>query len=117
MDIHWHIGDVISKLRRAKHWNQAKLAGAVGVNKATIVRAEDGDPKVARATYLRIAEKLGTTIAALEVEAAGLQEARNRGLGGLIEETQRATHSATAGRAFRARLSSAEEDPETDTHR
>jgi len=72
MDIDWHIGDVIAKLRKQRRMNQTVLADKVGVNKATIVRAEDGDPKVSRATYIKIAKVLGTQIAALEVEAARL---------------------------------------------
>lgn len=73
MDIDWHIGDVIFKLRRRRRMNQTALAEKVGVNKATIVRAEDGDPKVSRDTYIKIARTLGTNLAALEVEAARLE--------------------------------------------
>lgn len=73
MDIDWHIGDVIAKLRNKRRLNQTALALKVGVNKATIVRAEDGDPKVSRSTYMKIARVLGTDIASLEVEAARLE--------------------------------------------
>jgi DNA-binding XRE family transcriptional regulator len=72
MDIDWHIGDVIAKLRKRRRMNQTVLAGKVGVSKATIVRAEDGDPKVSRETYMNIARVLGIDLAALEVEAARL---------------------------------------------
>lgn len=72
MDIEWHIGDVIAKLRKQRRLNQTTFAHRVGVNKATIVRAEDGDPKVSRAIYLRIATALGIDLATLEVEAARL---------------------------------------------
>jgi transcriptional regulator with XRE-family HTH domain len=73
VDIDWHIGDVITKLRkRRRGMTQRVLADKVGVNKATIVRAEDGDPKVSRDTYIKIAKALGTDLAALEVEAARL---------------------------------------------
>lgn len=71
--IDWHIGDVIVKLRKRARMNQTVLAARVGVNKATIVRAEDGDGKVSRETYLKIAYVLKTDIAALEAEAARLQ--------------------------------------------
>jgi len=73
VDIDWHIGDVITKLRKRARMNQTTLAAKVGVNKATIVRAEDGDGKVSRATYLKIAQMLKTDLAALEHEAARLQ--------------------------------------------
>jgi len=73
MRIEWDIGDVIRKLRKRARMNQTVLAAKVGVNKATIVRAEAGDVKVSRATYLKIAEVLKTDIAKLEVEAARLQ--------------------------------------------
>lgn len=73
MDIEWNIGDVIAKLRRGKRMNQTALAEKVGVNKATIVRAEDGDPKVSRDTYLKIASTLGTELVRLEMEASRLQ--------------------------------------------
>src|SRR4051812_5308864 len=72
MDIDWHIGDVITKLRKRRRMNQTVLAGKVGVSKATIVRAEDGDPKVSRETYMNIARVLGIDLATLEVEAARL---------------------------------------------
>lgn len=73
MVIDWHIGDVITKLRKEKRWNQTALAVRVGVNKATIVRAEDGEAKVSRDTYLKIAAVLGIDLARLESEAARLQ--------------------------------------------
>jgi len=93
MNIEWHIGDVIAKLRRAKRMNQTQLGEKVGVNKATIVRAEDGDVKVARDTYIKIARELGTELAALEVEAARLTNDK---------ETQRTTvaSSSSAGSGF-----------------
>jgi DNA-binding XRE family transcriptional regulator len=64
--------------------NQTKLAEKVGVNKATIVRAEQGDPKVSRDTYIKIATVLGTKLAILEMEAARLEpdpETETRHLG------------------------------------
>ncbi len=50
MDIYWHIGDVITKLRKRRRMNQTVLAEKVGVSKATIVRAEDGDVQRHRIT-------------------------------------------------------------------
>jgi DNA-binding XRE family transcriptional regulator len=73
MEFKWHIGDVITKLRKRARMNQTVLGKKVGVNKATIVRAEHGDPKVSRDTYLKIATVLHTNIATLEAEAARLQ--------------------------------------------
>jgi transcriptional regulator with XRE-family HTH domain len=73
MDITWDIGDVIRKLRKRARMNQTTLAAKVGVNKATIVRAEASDAKVSRQTYLKIAHVLKTDIATLESEAARLQ--------------------------------------------
>jgi DNA-binding XRE family transcriptional regulator len=73
VDIDWDIGDVIRKLRKRTRMNQTVLAAKVGVNKATIVRAEAGDVKVSRETYLKIAQVLKTDIAALESEARRLQ--------------------------------------------
>lgn len=74
VDIDWHIGDVIRALRKRQRgrMSQTALAKRVGVNKATIVRAEAGDPKVSRETYMNIAKVLGTDLAFLEVEAARL---------------------------------------------
>lgn len=91
MDIEWHIGDVIAKARKRRRLNQTDLAKRVGVNKATIVRAEDGDPKVARDTYLKIATAVGTELVALETEAARL-----RARDGLLvsRESLRALHYA-----------------------
>ena len=87
MRIEWTIGDVIAKLRATKRMNQTQLAERVSVNKATIVRAEQGDTKVARETYLKIAQVLGTDLAWLEAEAIRLQ-------------TQGGTQSNSSGRTF-----------------
>jgi transcriptional regulator with XRE-family HTH domain len=73
MDISWDIGDVIRKLRKRARMNQTTLAAKVGVNKATIVRAEASDVKVSRETYLKIAFVLKTDLARLEAEAVRLQ--------------------------------------------
>lgn len=101
MTIEWTIGDVIAKLRAGRRMNQTALGERVGVNKATIVRAEDGDPKVARDTYLKIAEVLGTDLAFLETEAARLQGkgAQSQSLGGAFSDewdgkTERRTGTA-----------------------
>jgi DNA-binding XRE family transcriptional regulator len=73
MRLDWHIGDVIAKLRKSTtRLNQTALAKKVGVNKATIVRAENGDVKVSRDTYWKICAALNTTLADLEAEAARL---------------------------------------------
>jgi DNA-binding XRE family transcriptional regulator len=93
MNIEWHIGDVIENLRKRRRMNQEQLAKAVGVNKATIVRVEDADPKVARGTYLEVARVLGTTLASLEMEAERLASTP--------KETSRGDESPTAGRLHR----------------
>jgi transcriptional regulator with XRE-family HTH domain len=38
----WNIGDVIRKLRLARHWTQTNLATKAGLNKATVNRIEAG---------------------------------------------------------------------------
>jgi DNA-binding XRE family transcriptional regulator len=78
VDIEWNIGDVITKLRKRRRMNQTVLGEKVGVNKATIVRAEQGDPKVSRETYIKIATVLGTKLAVLEMEAARLESGSER---------------------------------------
>lgn len=93
MHIEWHIGDVIRKLRMKRRMNQLALAKLVGVNRATIVRAEAGDPKVKRETYLKIAEMLKTTMSDLEWEAARLDYSTR-------EETQRTAVANAPGSRF-----------------
>jgi transcriptional regulator with XRE-family HTH domain len=101
MDIDWHIGDVITKLRKRRRMNQTVLAERVGVSKATIVRAEDGDGKVSRATYLKIAEVLKVDMATLEGEAARLQATSpdvNRQSGVPESSTTAAAHGGSLGK-------------------
>lgn len=57
----WHVGDVIRKLRELKQWKQEKLADAAELNKATIVRVEQGrDAKTP--TIAKIALALGAPV-------------------------------------------------------
>lgn len=86
---HWHVGDVVRKLREQKRWNQLKLAAMAGVNKATIVRVEEHAPGVKRETYEAVASALGATVGELFTMVPS-------------QETQRAdkTSSAAAGTDF-----------------
>lgn len=86
MDIEWNIGDVVTKLRERRRLTQGALAKRASVNKATIVRAEQSDQKIARATWVKIAVALGTTIADVESETARL---RNRPTNVTHGDTQR----------------------------
>ena|SRR3990172_6012478 len=102
MEIEWHIGDVVRKLRERRHLSQSQLAKKVGVNKVTIWRVEDADSKVKRETWLKIAEALNTTMAELELEAARLSRR---------EEIWRPARevAGTAGESFHGGLRVAED--------
>lgn len=57
MELRWHIGDVVRKLREQQRpkWTQGRLAKEAGLNKATIVSVENNDPRIRRDTYEAIA--------------------------------------------------------------
>lgn len=67
MDLGWHLGDVVRKLRDAKGWSQTQLGKkAGGMNKNTIVRLEnDGPLAVDTKTIDRVARALGLSISDL----------------------------------------------------
>jgi len=70
MRLHWHVGDVIRKLRLAKHWNQTKLGVAANpdepMDKGTISRLElGGEDAVTTDTLKRVARALGYSLADL----------------------------------------------------
>lgn len=92
VQLEWHVGDVVRKLREQRRWTQPKLAAASGVNKGTIVNVEEGgNPKIE--TLTKVAGGLGLTIAQLYALIPTAQG----------EESQRAEPTATAGRLLRRR--------------
>lgn len=78
--LNWHIGDVVRKLREERRWNQTKLAQVAKVNKATVVRIEEGGNSK-RETLEAVARALGVSLGVLYSQVPG-------------EETQRSTASA-----------------------
>lgn len=83
MAIHWHIGDVITKLRKDKGLKQLALAKDAGVSLATISRLEDGKSYKPE-TLAKVAHALGYELSALHEELEQLQRT----------ETQRSFSSA-----------------------
>lgn len=70
MRLHWHVGDVIRKLRQAKRLNQTKLGVAANpdepMDKGTISRLEvGGEDAVTTDTLKRVARALGYSLADL----------------------------------------------------
>lgn len=63
-ELDWHLGDVVRKLREQRRWNQQRLAEAAGVNKATIVRVEEGGNSK-RETLAAVAAALGVSLGEL----------------------------------------------------
>ncbi len=57
----WHIGDVIRKLREAKHWNQKVLAHHAAIKPNTLGNIERGFLNFEWATLSAIARALGLT--------------------------------------------------------
>jgi len=66
------IGRVIKKLREQAHLRQADLSKACGVKQPNLSRIEKGHCDPRHATLSRIAEALGTTVEAIEIESARL---------------------------------------------
>ena len=63
MRIHWHVGDVVRKLREQRKWTQLKLGDKAGLNKATIVALEEGvDRDTKRSTFEKVAQALGISV-------------------------------------------------------
>jgi transcriptional regulator with XRE-family HTH domain len=60
-ELTWHIGDVVYKLRSAKHWTQKQLAKRAGLHHNTIVRLENGDEGVQSRTLKQVADALGVS--------------------------------------------------------
>jgi transcriptional regulator with XRE-family HTH domain len=61
MNVEWHVGDVVRKLRLGKGLTQKQLAEQADVHHNTIVRLEDGDEGVQGRTLARVASALGVT--------------------------------------------------------
>lgn len=82
----WHIGDVVRKLRENRRWTQTLLGEkAGGLNKATIVRVEEGG-NVKVETIQAVARGFGLSIAELY---------------SLLPEQETAQAPAVAGGTFR----------------
>lgn len=66
----------LARLRKLKGWTQTDLALEVGVNQATISKAEKGDGGVSLSTYRSIAESLGVPVYQLFMDDAEVAEIR-----------------------------------------
>ena len=66
------IGRIIQRLREQAHLRQADLSKACGVKQPNLSRIEKGHCEPRHSTMLRIAEALGTTVEAIEADAAKL---------------------------------------------
>lgn len=80
----WNIGDVIRKLRLARHWTQTNLATKAGLNKATVNRIEAGG-RFQNDSLERIGAALGASVADLyqavpraTVDATGVSDPPRR---------------------------------------
>ncbi|URX63733.1 helix-turn-helix domain-containing protein [Luteibacter anthropi] len=63
------LGTVIGELRRAKGISQERFADSIGMHRAQYGKIERGLTNVTLTTLIRIAAGLGTTLAALLVDA------------------------------------------------
>lgn len=66
----------VARLRKLKGWNQTDLANEVGVNQATISKAEKGDGGVSLRTYQAIADALEVPLYELFIDDAATAELR-----------------------------------------
>jgi transcriptional regulator with XRE-family HTH domain len=88
MDVGWHVGDVVRKLREKKRWNQQRLAQLAKINKATVVRVEENAPGIRMDTYQAIAKAFDLSLGQLLLMVPG-------------QEVQRtAANSSPAGATF-----------------
>jgi transcriptional regulator with XRE-family HTH domain len=69
------VGKVLKRLREQAHLRQADLSKACGVKQPNLSRIEKGRCEPRHSTLLRIAEALGTSVEAIEAEAARLSAA------------------------------------------
>ena len=56
------LGERIRLGRRARHWTQSELAERAGISRATLIKAENGDPSVNIGTAFELAALTGTTL-------------------------------------------------------
>lgn len=64
MDLSWHVGDVIRKLREGREWKQEVLSQKAEVSLATVVRVEDGRETKSE-TIRKISSAFNLTVAQL----------------------------------------------------
>lgn len=87
MDVGWHVGDVVRKLREKKRWNQQRLAQIAKINKATIVRVEENAAGIRMDTYQAIAKAFDLSLGQLFSMIPG-------------QEVQRTAPPASSGATF-----------------
>jgi transcriptional regulator with XRE-family HTH domain len=56
------LGERIRLGRRGRRWTQAELAERAGISARTVIRAENGDPRVTLGTAFELAALTGTTL-------------------------------------------------------
>jgi transcriptional regulator with XRE-family HTH domain len=78
------LGEQIRLGRRARHWTQAGLAERVGISRATLAKAENGDPGVAIGTVFELAALAGTTLFHPDQERLSLDLNRTRARSALL---------------------------------
>lgn len=109
MNLEWHMGDVVRKLREQKRWTQTKLATMAGVNKATIVSVEENAPGTKRETYEKLGFAFGLTMGAffslLPSDRSGSQEVDEdtERIGTLVRETEHIARSKERAAARKAK--------------
>jgi transcriptional regulator with XRE-family HTH domain len=78
------LGEQIRLGRRARHWTQAALAERVGISRATLAKAENGDPGVAIGTVFELAALAGTTLFQPDQERLSMDLDRTRARSALL---------------------------------
>ena len=56
------LGEQIRLGRRARRWTQSELAERAGISRATLIKAENGDPRVTIGTAFELAALAGATL-------------------------------------------------------
>lgn len=56
------LGEQIRLGRRARRWTQSELAERAGISRATLIKAENGDPSVTIGTAFELAALAGATL-------------------------------------------------------
>ncbi len=78
------LGEQIRLGRRAQRWTQAGLAERVGVSRATVAKAENGDPRVAIGTVFELAALTGATLFHPDQERLSMDLDRTRARSALL---------------------------------